>query len=87
VQPNQLTTQTRRIIKEKIRSLFLLAIILLLVLVMHSIVHATSSPTSDPFCDEIKTKHDCYDCNDSPKEYCEKYGDRDKEFCEIIRCP
>jgi hypothetical protein len=40
------------------------------------------------FCDiqyqKEDRKHDCYDRNDNPKEYCEKYRELDADFCEII---
>lgn len=42
----------------------------------------------NPFCDiqyqEEGRKHGCYDRNDNPQEYCEKYREIDDDFCEII---
>src|SRR5215211_6898190 len=37
-----------------------------------------------PFCDIVRNAVSCYDRNDNPEEYCEKYREDDKDFCRII---
>src|SRR5215211_5482130 len=37
-----------------------------------------------PFCDIVRNAGSCYDRNDNPEEYCEKYREDDKDFCRII---
>jgi hypothetical protein len=37
-----------------------------------------------PFCDIVRNVRSCYDRNDNPKEYCEKYREDDRDFCRII---
>jgi hypothetical protein len=54
----------------------------------HSLCNGERGITGTIFCDvqyqEEGSKSACYDRNDNPKEYCEKYRDIDKDFCEII---
>lgn len=50
----------------------------------HSWCNGAIGRNGIPFCDLDIRPGSCYDRNDNPQDYCEQYGESDKDFCEII---